>query len=198
MTEIGDQKTLDEAIEWITKAQQLGLYNANVARLARVAADAIRSVLSDEEPKTLNYVREQLANQMFVRMVNKAGSISGDTARTYISRVQRLLRDFEGWTADPRGYRPKLTTRTGGDSRGQAPRRRKGMEQRETASPEAGDDSLMAEHALPLQSGRAYLRLPARLTLEDVRLLMVIIHSHCPDASRDGMVSVPVNDEQVR
>ena len=56
----------------------------------------------------------------------------------------------------------------------------------------------MAEHALPLQSGRAYLRLPARLTLEDVRLLMVIIHSHCPDASRDGMVSVPVNDEQVR
>jgi len=187
MTEIGDQKTLDEAIEWITKAQQLGLYNANVARLARVAADAIRSVLSDEEPKTLKYVREQLANQMFVRMVNKAGSISGDTARTYISRVQRLLRDFEGWTADPRGYRPKLTIRTGGDSRGQAPRRRK-----------ASDDSLMAEHALPLQSGRAYLRLPARLTLEDVRLLMVIIHSHCPDASRDGMVSVPVNDEQVR
>jgi hypothetical protein len=72
------------------------------------------------------------------------------------------------------------------------------MEQRATVSPEASDDSLMAEHALPLQSGRAYLRLPARLTLEDVRLLMVIIHFHCPDASRDGMVSVPVNDEQVR
>lgn len=189
VTIMPDEKTLADAVAWLAKAQQLGFYNSNVVRLTRVAAEAVANVLDDSEPKTLDYVRAQLEDQMYVRMVNKTESISADTAKTYIGRTLRLIRDYEGWLADPRSYRPKAGVR-----RTSAPERR-ARTQSEYRARDAGhaDDESdgYAEHTLPLQEGRAYFRLPPRISADDYRLIMMVVASHCPDLPRREPSSEP-------
>lgn len=184
MTADSRAKTFDDAIAWIGKAQQLGFYSSNVARLMRAAAQAVSSVLDESEPRDLEYLREQLHDHLYARMVNKAGTITAETAKTYISRVQRLLRDFEGWSADPRAYRPRSTRRAPTERRARSVTEPTSGGTQAALSFEEEPSKPYAEHTLPLETGRAYFRVPTRISLDEFRLIMVVLASHCPEAAK--------------
>ncbi len=176
--------TLDAAIEWLAKAQQLGFYKANVARLLRAGADAIRGVLADDEDRSVDRVARDLGS-LHDRLLNRAGSINQDTARTYVARTKRLLNDYRGWLKDPKAYQPSRRSRRSKAKLARSPARGEVFpvgDEAPSAGGEAGGAGAHRDHTLSLSTGKAYLRLPATLSTEDVALLTLVIRSHGPPA----------------
>lgn len=89
-----NEATIDDAIQWVERAKKLGYYGGNNPRLLKTATEAIMAVLGPDEPRTVASVLERLEQQLQSRLLNKAEGISRESARTYVQRAGRLLRDF--------------------------------------------------------------------------------------------------------
>jgi hypothetical protein len=187
-----NENTIDAAFEWIAKAQQLGYYNGNVARLIRAGAEAVRSVLGADEDRSLQRI-EQDADGLYLRLVNKAGSINAATAQTYVARTKRLISDYQAWLSDPRSFKPSMR-RTRGPARAAAAPSGAAAAgagwlpfvdaNGASGRPESGGTAYR-EHTLSLSTGRAYLRIPASISADDVALLTLVIRSHGKASAAD-------------
>jgi hypothetical protein len=173
---MADQMTLEKAIEWTDRAVTLGYYSASVARLLRSATEALSRILAEDE-RTTEYVREH-EEAVLSRLINGSEKLSHTSARTYMTRAMRLVRDFEAWSANPAAFVPK-PTRNGDDD--EKPKRKSSK----TPAKESGEEEIPPthrEHVLSLSGGKATLRLPVQISLYDVQLLTLVIGSHCPEA----------------
>lgn len=178
-----ENMTLDAAMAWIEKAQQLGYYNTNTARLIKAGAEAVSRVLVADDDRSIDQIANSL-DGIYTRLVNRReGAISGATAATYVARTKRLLNDYNGWKNNPRGFKPT-------SKRGRGPGRAKPA----APTPPAATMSLFPdavpqapvgaagpgyqEHALSLPSGKAYLRIPATISQDDFNLLTAVLKLH--------------------
>jgi hypothetical protein len=178
---MNDDKTIDTALEWLGKAQQLGFYSSNVARLIRAGAEAVRSVLDKDEDRSVERVIRDL-DDFHVRLLNKADNINAATAQTYVTRTKRLLSDYRGWLKDPKAYKPTARRGRGPAARSKTDRSEELPFGEEPAPPrsEGQPSAPYRDHTLSLSTGKAYLRIPASISADDVMLLTLVIRSHGP------------------
>ncbi len=172
--------TLDKAIEWAERAVRLGYYSENTARLLRTAAEALEKILAEDEPRTTAHVRER-AEQLLARLLNKSENLSHASAQTYMTRALRLIRDFETWSANPADFSPAKPPR----EESAKPKKKAGKENgRADTNPEEVDQtpSTHREHVLSLSGGKAMLRIPATISLDELQLLTLVLGNHCPEA----------------
>ncbi|HEX8820346.1 MAG TPA: hypothetical protein VF794_10500 [Archangium sp.] len=192
MNEQGATKSLDEAIVWLREAQQLGHYNSDTVRQLRVAAEAVRSLLAPTEPRTLDYIKSN-REQLERRLINRSDSITPPTAKSYLSRAERLMRDFIAGVP---------LTRT----QQQGPRRQrtsaKHHSDTDTTLPriDSGNPEQLSyrEHSLTLSNGRASIRLPDIITPADFKLITRVIEAHCPEMLFAWAGATTTNDETDR
>jgi hypothetical protein len=179
-----NEQTIDAAVEWLAKAQQLGFYNSNVARLVRAGAEAVCKVLGPDEDRSAERILRDL-DTIHLRLLNKSSNINAETAKTYIARTKRLISDYQGWLRDPTSYKP-----TARRARGPAKAKRVIPDQPVLVfhdGPEVGaveekaaTENNYRDHTLHLSTGKALLRIPASISADDVALLTLVIRSHGP------------------
>ncbi|SRR6266568_589096 len=182
---MANDNTIDAAVEWLAKAQQLGFYASNNVRLIRAGVEAVRSVLAADEDRSIDRIYNDLG-PLHVRLLNKADArINAATAQTYIARTKRLITDYRAWLKDPRAYKPAAPR-----GRGPAKAKRAPVEPDTEPSLPFGDDAptstpkaegkppAFRDHTLSLTTGKAYLRIPASISTEDMELLTLVIRSH--------------------
>lgn len=194
MASEADKMTIDDAAEWIAKAEQLGYYSPNVARLLRAGVEAVRSVLHQDIDDRKVVSVEQDLDALYSRLVNKSGNISAATAQTYITRTRRLLADYRAWLKDARSFKPtvrraaRTAAKRGRGGRAPTPAAQQDEDwpaDTELGAPPPPGASPYRDHTLSLSTGKAYLRVPASLSAEDVALLTLVIRSHGPTATAD-------------
>jgi len=174
-----DNLTLDAAIKWIEKAQQLGYYNPNVARMIRAGAEAVSKVVDGQDDQSVDHIADNL-DSIYARLVNRAGTdISAATAQTYVARTRRLLADFKEWVRDPRGFKPTLRRPGRPPPRPKTPPAQDAFPFGNGAASVATPAGIeYREHTLSLSSGRAYLRVPATITEQDYTLIDTVLKLH--------------------
>lgn len=179
MTEEKQELTLEMAVDWTDKAKQLGYYDDNTARLLKTAAEAIGKIFGPDEPRTIASIKER-EEQIYARLLKKSENLSATSAQTYMSRMLRLVRDFEAFTADPKGFTPSGRGRN--DEEKEKPKRRQAARRPEEEKNEPETPGEYREHTISLGSGKATLKVPTPITLDELQLLMLVLGSHCPDA----------------
>lgn len=185
MTEETQELTLDQAIEWTEKAKQLGHYDDNTARLLKTAGEAVAKIFGPEEPRTTASIKER-REQIHARLLKKSDSLSATSAQAYMSRLLRLVGDYEAWVADPTGFNPSGRGRTSDEDK-EKPKRRAPAREAKNAAEEQLDAGKYREHTISLGSGKATLKVPTPITLDELQLLMLVLGSHCPEA-RDAQI----------
>jgi hypothetical protein len=200
-------RTIDEAIEWLARMVQRGVYSSNTGRLMKVAAESVRALLAPEEPRTLDYVLQN-REQLYSRLLNRSTSLSAASASTYFSRAERLMRDYQRWSEDPAGLQPRPSRARASKGIGYSRQKREGAQ--EEAQDFSGSDrsppggpaffsrgwdlagpTTYREHLLALSTGRAYIKLPEIITPADLKLIMAVVNTHC-----SGMGPVAPEKEQ--
>ncbi len=188
---MADDDTLEAAIKWLGRAELLGFYSGNVARLIRAGAEAVSRVLSEDEDRSAGHILENL-DSLYGRLMNREGKLNADTVRTYVSRTRRLLKDYQNFLADPKSFKP--TSRRG---RGPAKMKKEPVAEPMALFPEPvvgtvptlsavatppSEQGVYRDHILHLSTGKAMLRIPSSISADDVALLTLVIRSHGPAA----------------
>ena len=98
--------------EFIRKAEKLGKYPSNTAIGMLSALKIVADGLTDDEPSDMGYITEHL-DEIFHRQLNRL-NLSSASFHAYISRVQRIIGDFEKYGQDTRAFhawKPKKVQR---------------------------------------------------------------------------------------
>ena len=190
-------RTIDDAVEWLARMVQRGVYSTNTGRLLKVAAETVRALLAPEEPRTLDYILQN-RKQLYCRLLNRSNSLSAASASSYVSRAERLVRDYQRWSEDPTGLQPKIARTRASKSMGVSQQERLREKQSQVFSASGGPEYEDAanfppswnqtgttnyrEHLLALATGKAYIKLPEVITPADLKLIMAVISTHCSSA----------------
>ena len=149
-----------------------GLVNANTATAMRVAVTQVLGVVDDWEKVD---VASLDTDDVFTRFVNlKSSSFTPDSLQTYKSRFNRALSSFLEYSKDPAAWKPKATAKKAANGAGTAASSSKTEVSEVTTQQQMLPTSRtgLVEYPFPLREGRfAYLKLPADLTLADVKRL---------------------------
>jgi len=185
MNDESPSPTIDDAIVWAAKAEQLGYYGGETPRLLKTAAEAVRGLLGGEDTRDCEHILAHI-EQMHARLLNKSSALSRESAQKYIVRVQRLLRDFVSYSADPVGFVPsnRRAAEVGTAKPTKKPRAAAKVadappEHREGHQKIPGDARV---HTLSLSEGLARLDLPKTITMSEFQMMAMVMASHCPDA----------------
>ena len=131
--------SVDELLEFLTRASERGLMPAATAKALAVASRAVFEILSAEERADVR--RLDLAG-VIKRFGNKrAKDFNPASLKEYSRRVQRAVQLFRQWSDDPAGF--SVSTRSTGAER------RKSRAAVTSASP---DRALALENAGPIAS----------------------------------------------
>lgn len=77
---------------FVDRAEKMGKYPANSAGALKSTVKLASSLISDEEPRTLEYLREH-ADEIFARST----AHSGPSIQSYIGRMKRLIEDYQSY-----------------------------------------------------------------------------------------------------
>lgn len=91
---------------FLDKIKDRGEINLTTAQARKTACEAVIKMVGDEEPHTVEWVRDQL-DDLMRRLVNKNSRLTSASAKTYKSRVSSAILDFLAYQRDPLGWRPK-------------------------------------------------------------------------------------------
>src|SRR5438552_218483 len=92
-----ENNTIIQALNgFIDRAEKLGKYPANSAGALRSTVKLVGSLLTDEEPSTLDYLREHIEE-----IVARSTQHSAQSIHTYIGRAKRVMEDFQAYGSAP-------------------------------------------------------------------------------------------------
>jgi hypothetical protein len=169
--------TEPELIKFHTYLRDKGLMNPRTAYARMQAAQAVLSVLDEDEKKDLAKLDRDLA---FRRFINKNGQrFTPDSLETYRHRFNAALNEFQTYLKNPSGYRPSAISR---DRTGNAPgnaqastreRQSENFVQRNAVSTRTGS---LLSYPLPLGNGEvAQLLLPPAITTDDAQRITTLV-----------------------
>jgi hypothetical protein len=153
-------------------APSKGLVNANTATALRVAVTQVLGVIDNWETVDVATLD---TDDVFTRFVNlKSSGFTPDSLQTYKSRFNRALRTFLDYAKDPAAWKPKAAATAKKASNGSgAAGTPKDVSTDVVVTTQLPTSRIgLVEYPFPLREGRfAYLKLPADLTLADVKRL---------------------------
>lgn len=165
--------TFDALQTFIDRAEKMGKYPANSAGALKSTLKIASSLISDEEPRTLDYLREH-ADEIFARST----AHSGQSIQAYISRMKRLLEDFQaygtpqsamlGWKTAPRNISKKPRAVNKAESEGEG--------EEEAPRSQAASNTNVLSLALR-ENVKVRLDLPPDLTSEEADRICALIKS---------------------
>ncbi len=104
MATIDPTKTIDDICNWHEMKAERGELSTNTARLRNTALRMLASPLAEDEPKTAEFVRENLPS-LVKRWATLNPQFKADTATSYMSRAKAALEDYLRWQENPAGFR---------------------------------------------------------------------------------------------
>lgn len=109
--------TPDDVCNFLRQKADRGEIASNSARLKVTAVAALAGILAEDEPKTAAYLRDNVGAIATRWATLNSASATGDTAKTYESRVRSAIDDYFAWVADPKGF--KFRRRDGAAGKGE-------------------------------------------------------------------------------
>ncbi len=100
---IGDQLSL--VVQWTEAMGERGLFDSNTARFKITALHKICSILGPEEPHTVEYVLENVADLARRWMIKERANPA--TGRTYETRCKTLLESYLAYQENPSSFKPR-------------------------------------------------------------------------------------------
>jgi hypothetical protein len=166
--------TEPELIKFHTYLRDKGLMNPRTAYARLQAAQAVLSVLDEDEKKDLAKLDRDLA---FRRFINKNGQrFTPDSLETYRHRFNAALNEFQAYLRNPSGYRPSAISRERTTASGSGAGRERPQETFAQANAESKRTGSLLSYPLPLTNGDvAQLLLPPAITTEDAQRITTLV-----------------------
>lgn len=168
--------TPENACEWVEHKMKSHELNSNTGRLYTTATRALAGMLRDDEPRTLEYFLENLA-ELVRRWCIANAEAEGSTGQTYASRARSAVGAYLRWRENPSGFR--FESRQPG-----LPRKKK---ESDTTVPSTGAapppmESRAEMASIPLPGKKPFrFELHDGLTRNDVMRIMWGLFVHCED-----------------
>ncbi len=170
------QPTIKAVRDFLDKAQKLGKYPRNTGAAMTAALRVVEEGLTDDEPQSLEYLLDHI-EEIFHRQLQRL-KLTGGSLQTYISRVRRLLTDFQKYGQDSKAmlaWKPKIIQRTSRDRNGPTSSEGPLVFGEVTAGSQvigSTRDSRLRTHVWALRPDlMIQIQLPTDLTKKDVNLL---------------------------
>lgn len=105
-----ESSDLTAFLAFLDKIKEKGEINPTTAQARKTACEAAIKMVGDEDPRTVEWVRDHL-DDLMRRLMNKNSRLTSRSAQTYKSRIIGAISDFLAYQQDPVGWRPKSSKR---------------------------------------------------------------------------------------
>lgn len=164
--------TFDALQTFIDRAEKMGKYPANSAGALKSTIKIASSLISDEEPRTLEYLRDH-ADEIFAR----SSAHSGPSIQSYIGRMKRLIEDYQTYGSPPSAMLNWKTTPRIISRKPRAANKPEPEGEDEEAPRSAGTSNTNVLSLALRENVKVRLDLPPDLTAEEAERICTLIKS---------------------